>query len=232
MQISRDQLSRVVFNIRTPVSGGEVNGTGIFVVSSGRGYLLTASHVAKSTASATYVIISDEKNQPERHEIAFFLGGVAWIHHQTADLAYAPITPTPDNNRALQNRFLPIADFNLTGNLVSKDDELTSIGFPLGLGVNGYFSPLTFRTFAASSRLTLPRFDTQTPSEFIVLENPSVGGYSGCPVVDLGYVITGGATMLKGQTICHGIMHGTIKDDTGGKMAAVTPASYLAGWIP
>jgi hypothetical protein len=62
------------------------------------------------------------------------------------------------------------------------------------------------------------------------LESPSVGGYSGGPVFDLGYQIVGVMTTTtgSGKTICHGLIHGTISDDTGGKMAAVTPAFYLS----
>jgi hypothetical protein len=90
------------------------------------------------------------------------------------------------------------------------------------------FSPLTYRSYASSSFITLNRADTQTPSEFFLLENPSVGGYSGCPVFDLGYMIVGAMTTTKDKTRCYGIMHGTISDNTGGKLAAVTPAFYLA----
>ena len=75
--------------------------------------------------------------------------------------------------------------------------------------------------------MTLPRADTGNLSDFFCLENPSVGGYSGCPVFDLGYSTNGLMTMTKEKTWCHGIMHGTMSDNTGGKIALVTPAFYL-----
>jgi hypothetical protein len=59
------------------------------------------------------------------------------------------------------------------------------------------------------------------------LENPGVGGYSGGPVFDLGYMVVGVMTTTKEITICHGIMHGTLNDQTGGKIALVTPTYYL-----
>lgn len=90
------------------------------------------------------------------------------------------------------------------------------------------FSPLTYRSHAASAFITLNRFDKPVPSVFFLLENPSVGGYSGCPVFDLGYVVAGSMTNTKDKTRCYGIMHGTVVDDTGGKLAAVTPAFYLS----
>jgi hypothetical protein len=75
--------------------------------------------------------------------------------------------------------------------------------------------------------ITLLRADTKTACDFYTLENPSVGGYSGGPIFDLGYIIVGAMTTNTGPTVCHGIMHGTISDTTGGKIAAVTPCSYV-----
>lgn len=56
---------------------------------------------------------------------------------------------------------------------------------------------------------------------------PSVEGYSGCPVFDLAYETNGILTTTRGQTCCHGIMHGTLCDNTGGKIAMVTPSYFL-----
>lgn len=121
--------------------------------------------------------------------------------------------------------------FHLEETVVSRDCELTSIGFPHGLGTSGMFSPLTYRSYASSGFITLNRFDIGTPCIFFLLENPSVGGYSGCPVFDLSYMVVGGMTVTKDKTRCYGIMHGTISDETGGKLAAVTPAYYLKDLI-
>ena len=125
------------------------------------------------------------------------------------------------------NRFFPYDHFNLTRHAVSRDYELTAIGFPNGLGTERSFSPLSFRSYAASGFITFPRGDTKTLSDFFCLENPSVGGYSGCPVFDLGYSTDGVMTITKDKTWCHGIMHGTMSDTTGGKIAMVTPAYYI-----
>lgn len=95
------------------------------------------------------------------------------------------------------------------------------------MGIQEYFSPLTFRTFPSSGLLTLQRFDTMAPQTFIILENPSIGGYSGGPVYDLGIIQTGNLEMNTGKTILHGFIHGTISDSTGGKLSAMTPAFYV-----
>lgn len=59
------------------------------------------------------------------------------------------------------------------------------------------------------------------------MENPSVGGYSGGPVLDLGYMVLPNMKTTKEKTVLHGIIHGTISDDTGGKIAMITPMYYL-----
>ena len=108
-----------------------------------------------------------------------------------------------------------------------RDVELTVVGFPSGLGIQGRFSPLTFRSYAASSFMTMPRADTQNPSDFFCLEQPSMGGYSGGPVLDLGYRIMGAIETTDSDTKIKGVVHGTLSDATGGKLALVTPTYYL-----
>ena len=150
-----------------------------------------------------------------------------WKHHSIADVSAFQIKFSDINKKFMENRFFPYDHINITQNVVSRDFELTSIGFPQGLGTEGAFSPFTFRSYASSGFVTLPRADTGTMSDFFCLENPSVGGYSGCPIFDLGYSTNGVMSITKEKTWCHGIMHGTMSDNTGGKIALVTPAFYL-----
>ena len=233
MIFERDQLFRVVCNIRIPMAdrAKEEIGTGLFVNKGADFFLITASHVVKNHNSQTAVILSNNDGNATRLSLATLSGDNQWVHHPVADLAYIRLTPNEANKVHLQNRFFPFDHIHLVSQPVSRDVELTSIGFPLGLGSAGKYSPLSFRTFAASPFLTLNRFDNNKPSEFFILENPSVGGYSGGPVFDLGYIVSALMTQRKERTVCYGIMHGTIADETGGKMAAVTPSHYLHSWI-
>lgn len=89
----------------------------------------------------------------------------------------------------MDNRFFPYDHFNTTKTVISRDYELTCIGFPQGLRTEGPFSHFTFRSYASSGFVTLSRADTKTLSEFFCLENPSIGGYSGRSVFDLRYSI-------------------------------------------
>ncbi len=233
MQLTRDQTFQVVTNIRTTdANNSEKVGTGIFIVKNGKEpYLLTASHVANDCNSSTTLIISDASGNSQTIQLIQFNSSLNWRNHSTADISVLPLNPDPAIMPMLSGRFFPAEQLNQTSNTPSRDAYLTAVGFPHGLGAVGRFSPFTFRSHASSSLITLNRFDTQTPSDFFTLENPSVGGYSGGPVFDLGYIIVGAMTTNTGPTTCHGIMHGTISDNTGGKIAAVTPCSYVSSLI-
>lgn len=232
MIFQRDELGNVICNIRIPQGTHEEIGTAIFIEKNNEPYLLTAAHVVKNINAHTYVILSDLKGVPTKVLLSDLLGGASFTNHSTADLSKVKINVTATNAPYLKGRCFPYNQIDLTNNPISKDIELTTIGFPLGLGAIGAkFSPLTYRSYVASPVITLPRFDNKIPSDFIILELPSIGGYSGGPTFDLGYVISGGMTTKKQNTVLHGIVHGTINDQTGGKLAAITPCKYLNGWL-
>lgn len=232
MIFQRDELGNVICNIRIPQGTQEEIGTAIFIAKNEEAYLLTAAHVVKNMNDQAYVILSDQNGIPTKVLLSELLGGASFINHSTADLAKAKITITATNTPYLKGRCFPYEQIDITNNPISKDIELTTIGFPLGLGSQGaMFTPLTYRTYVASPVITFPRFDNQISSDFIILELPSIGGYSGGPTFDLGYVISGGMTSTKEHTVLHGIVHGTITDQTGGKLAAITPCKYLNGWL-
>ncbi len=232
MILQRDQTFRVVFNLRTPVLNGESVGTGIFVAKNNNNlYMVTATHVATTCNGSTKVVISDEQGNSTELRLTQFNQNLSWKHHPKADISILPVQMTIENQNHLQNRFFPYGQIHTDKTVVSRDFELTSVGFPNGLGAFGRFSPLTYRSYASSSFITLNRADTNTPCDFFLLENPSVGGYSGCPIFDLGYINTGTMMLTKEKTVCYGIMHGTISDNTGGKLSAVTPCFYLADII-
>jgi len=231
MILRRDDAFMAVCEIRT----GDIIGTGMFVSSPAaedaiHGWIVTASHVAKTTNNKTEIVISNKDGRAQSLPLSLF-GTMPWKIHSVADISVFPILFSPMNRQFMDGRFFPYDHFNLSEKPVSRDYELTSIGFPQGLGTDGYFSPLTFRSYAASGFLTLQRADTGTDSTFFCLENPSMGGYSGCPVLDLGYSNNGVISITKEKTICHGIMHGTMSDNTGGKIALVTPSFYLKDLI-
>lgn len=228
MILTRNDAFRVVFNLTTPSQAGPVVGTGIFINKSDEElFLVTASHVAKTCNINTEVILSDQTGGAKTLKLLDFNPKLAWVHHPIADVCALRIVPNALTAPEFSKRFFPFNQLNLTKVAPSRDDELTCVGFPSGLGAYGIFSPLTYRSFASSSMVNFPRSDSFVNSDFFLLENPSVGGYSGCPVFDLGIVINAAMTSTKDKAVCHGIMHGTLSDNSGGKLAIVTPAYYI-----
>ncbi len=232
MIFQRDELSKVICNIRVPNTEGEEAGTAIFIEKNNEPYLLTAEHVVKNINPQTYAVLSDQNGVPTKVKLNVLLGGATFIYHSQADLAKAKIVVNAANSAFLKGRCFPYNQIDISTNPISKDVELTTIGFPLGLGAFGAnFSPLSYRTYAAAPLISLLRSDNKVQCDFIILELPSIGGYSGGPMFDLGYIISGMMTQTTGKTILHGLVHGTISDPTGGKLAAITPCKYLSGWL-
>ena len=236
MIIRRDEVFMAVCELRTQIDAVNASvGTGMFVSSPAGndqfyGWIVTASHVAKETKDNTVIVISTKEGKAETLPLKLF-GSIGWKNHPIADISVFQIQFNPLNQKFMEGRFFPYDHFNLEKKAVSRDFELTAVGFPHGLGTENLFSPFTFRSYASSGFVTLLRADTKTQCTFFCLENPSVGGYSGCPVFDLGYETNGTMTVTREQTWCHGFMHGTMSDNTGGKIAMVTPAFYLKDLI-
>ena len=228
-----DQLAITVVNLRKEKSPGkEIAGTGSFLSKGNDMYIVTATHISKEMDSSAYVIIQGENNLPVKIDLIKLANPINWVNHPEADLSILKLNP--DNGimqRHLQNRFIPFEMVDTGKVPVSRNTQLTIIGFPLGLGAVGHFSPLTYRTFPSSSYISLNRSDTKTLQSFIILENPSIGGYSGGPVYDLSIIESGSMRMTGTGTKLHGFIHGTISDETGGKLAAITPAYYLSDLI-
>ena len=170
MIIFRDRLFNVVCNIRTPKTGGKISvGTGSFIIKGNKVYLLTADHVAKTVDDNTVLAFGKHQSNCVVLPLKDLSNGNAWKIHPIADMAVIELNIL--NHLALfQDRCFPYDHINDTDVPASRDDELTVIGFPHGLGVQGKFSPLTFRSYASSAFLTLNRADTQTPSDFFCLE--------------------------------------------------------------
>lgn len=97
---------------------------------------------------------------------------VWWLRceHPIADLAVLELKL--DKYRTeFEQRCFPYDHINDKQECVSRDAEITVIGFPHGLGIQGKFSPLTFRSYASSSFLTLQRADRPINSVFLFGES-------------------------------------------------------------
>ena len=202
----------------------KITGTGFFVRKGDNLFLATAGHVAKSLALEVTLIASDRSGNSKTYSLD---KKVKWTFNEKADVAVSqlrdPMFISDFMQGALDIRFLHDTEDSPVPEL-----PLVVVGFPLGLGVQNKFSPLRRETHAASGLIDLPRADTKQTATFFVLQDPSIGGYSGAPV----FIVDAkrfGNTIMKGfdATSCIGIIHATWSDNTGGKLGLVTPTKYL-----
>jgi S1-C subfamily serine protease len=206
-----------------------LTGTGFFVLHNDNLYLVTATHVSRNMDSKAYVIGHAYDDHPVKLSIIDIdtTGQINWKNHTLADLSVLKVNATAK----IYNELLAIAfsssAFAKTLAAPNERTELTLVGFPLGLGSSGRFSGFTKRTRPASGLFSFPRADNNELSTFFALEDPIAQGYSGGPVFDVSVYNEGMITMTGRGTVCWGIAHATLYDNTGGKMGAVTPSYYL-----
>jgi hypothetical protein len=150
-----------------------------------------------------------------------------WFHHPIADVSVYPLpTMTIEGVEALRERSVPAGLLESGTNVPSRDIYVIALGFPLGLGAEGQFIPFSRETKAASGMLS------DDKGQFFLLQDPSVSGYSGGPLIQTGnprVVATpeGAPAIASGGAHCWGFVSGTYGDETGGKMSRITPAFYV-----
>ena len=201
-----------------------VTGTGFFVRNDDNLFLATAGHVARSLALRVRLISSDTSGSSKSYPLD---QEVRWIFSQKADVAVLRLNDprfiSDFLRSALDIKFLADTETSPAPGL-----PLVVIGFPLGLGVQNKFSPLRRETSASSGLIDLPRADTRQIATFFVLQDPSIGGYSGAPVFAILAKKWGGIRMIGfNATSCTGVIHATMSDNTGGKLGLVTPSKYV-----
>jgi len=200
-------------------------GTGFFIADGDALYLVTAKHVAKDIDPDSMATVRADLSTPHEvtlRDLSGWKASLHWKAHPTADVAVLLLRPTTELLSVLQQHFLPLS--SLAAEPPSRDVALTVLGFPLSFGAAGRFSPISRSTSAASGLMV-----GTDGAPFFLLQDPSVGGYSGAPVFDTGTpLLTPGSLQLReARTIVVGLMSGTFSDETGGKLAAVVPAAAI-----
>lgn len=210
-----------------------VAGTGFFVSDNTGIYLVTAEHIARKLLYNISITVHGASDVAQTFNIEQLVQDKsAWTYHGEADVAVIKLY----SSKPIKLEIVSIKDEVLLNDFGSfnKLRPVTTIGFPLGLGkrdIGGKFSPITRSSKVASGQFQFARFDTKTPSTFVVLEDPSVAGFSGSPVFALSTIDLVGARLHSGPLQCIGLVHGTLGDDTGGKFAAIVPAKYIIDTI-
>jgi hypothetical protein len=231
--VTLDDLSVTVAYLKE----GDKIGTGFFV-SSAQPYLVTASHVAsllKPESNVTFRAAGDVPISLTLRDLAPGNTNLPWHVSSDADVSVLPLKLSDKTIPLMQGRFLKIGSLSAEEIAPRREQTVIVMGFPLALGTTGRFSPITSDAKPASGLLRIPRFDTKKEAIFFLLDKPSIGGFSGAPVyLSPGPFSSGGALVFQNASAppsVVGLVHGTISDNTGGKLAAIVPAKFIRDTI-
>ena len=212
------------------------SGTGFLVNIDDKLFLVTATHVADKMSvgsSITIGVDNDAAKTLNISDIAKPRGKIKWVKHPRADVAVLPLDPSSRILDILKNRALKPPILGSILEAPPRNRPLTIIGFPLGLGVihtgpGNRISPITKEVKAASGLITLVNIYNNKKIDYFILDNPSVGGFSGAPVFILPSTFSKGAGMVfSDEFLFVGLVQATISDNTGGKFATIVPSAFV-----
>jgi hypothetical protein len=224
----QEQLSNVTVLLYQQLTDStSISGSGTVISYNSRYFLLTASHVALGMRNNAKLIYRLNGDKPEIIDLLQNVKNhsLRWVTHNIADISIIELML---QNEELKKRFddwsFPITQIYSGKELPARDADLTFLGYPIIDLELEHFSPLVFTGYLASGLITQYRYDTNTKCNFFFLNVPSIQGCSGSGV----YFSVKKAMYFGGsKTICIGIVHGTQADNTGGKLAAITPSYYI-----
>jgi hypothetical protein len=212
-------------------------GSGFIVIRGVDVYLVTAEHVAMGITKTSTISFRNSGGKTRTIKILELLGNkekeFRWIVNDSADVAVMHLgNEIVNNNLWITLGLSAIPYYSLNPDLISPDrlTDLTVFGFPLGLGVNSTkISPITKTLRPASDIIKLPRADTKKDSDFFVLDDPSISGFSGGPVMRVISLPRTGDPEIDSLSVSatvFGLVHGTVNDKTGG-FALIVPSKFI-----
>ena len=224
----QDQLSNVTVMLYQPESDTSgLIGSGTIVSGDSLFYIFTASHVARVMDRNAKVIFRMPGDKPGIVNLPDLVpdSTTHWQFHKVADIAMIRLSP-PSNilMTRLHTWSFPLSQVNFSKDLPTRDADLTFFGYPVVDLEMEHFSPLVFTAYLASGLNTQLRYDTRTKCNFFFLNVPSIQGCSGSGVY---FSVAKGMYYGGNTTVLIGIVHGTQGDNTGGKLAAITPSYYI-----
>jgi hypothetical protein len=140
-------------------------GTGFFATPDGTTMILvTAEHVSSVIGSDFRATLLGDNDTPFDVSSEELTGAktVVWVSHDKEGVAAALIHPRQNIVAKLAGYFLPKAMLSADNNAPSRERPVTTLGFPLALGRQEHFSPISRDSLPASGLITIPRFDTHT----------------------------------------------------------------------
>ncbi|MCH7964905.1 MAG: hypothetical protein IH852_13315 [Bacteroidetes bacterium] len=224
----QEQISNITVLLHQQINDSLASiGSGTIVNHQNTFYLLTATHIAKKIKNNAKIVFRLDNDKPDIVDLIQIVkdNKLTWDDHSVADISIIELVPHNEKiKKRLETWSFPSNLINNGENLPERAADITFLGFPvLDMKMN-HFSPLIFKGYRSSGLITQKRADTNTASDFYYLNVPSIQGCSGSGV----YIsVKNGMYLSFGKTIMIGIVHGTHGDNTGGKMAAITPSYYI-----
>lgn len=125
--IKKDMFKHIVA-IRTAKNNSIIGGTGFFIKTEDKVYLVTANHVARDTTIQTDILVRNlVTGMPTSFKINQLNPMVIWLYHPTADIAILEVTKTKDIDLAqyILDLQLFVNDFNI---IPERESTLTMYG--------------------------------------------------------------------------------------------------------
>jgi hypothetical protein len=209
----------------------DVCGTGFFITDNVWLVLVTAEHVAKELGPSPQLTIWVPGDRALSMPLSRFSHGIkpGWLFDDTADVAAIWLDLDQSTAPYFKKHACLLSLVEERRRAPSRDLSLLIMGFPLCLGWEEYFSPISQEFKTVSGLLTLPRGDTKRPEPFYLCSVPVAGGLSGAPVFETpGANNVAGGLSIGGRLAIVGLVHGVVSDRTGGKFSAIVPSWFIA----
>jgi hypothetical protein len=205
-----------------------VSGTATIISHKNNFYILSASHVTEKMKADCKAVFRTENDKPGIVELRHLVSSdsIKWQNHPIADISILKLSPR-DTNLIFRLKNYSFPSSNILNKKTSPPIswDLSFFGFPIVDQNLDFFSPLFFPCSASSGLITSIRADSKTKCNFYFLTIPSTQGSSGGGVFS--GIAKAGIVIGPGYTILSGIVHGTFGDNTGGKLAQITPSYYI-----
>jgi hypothetical protein len=216
-----------------------LSGTGFFVSRDDEYFIVTAQHVAQALPAETLATFRGANGEAVTLQLfGMRADPAAWVWHPEADVAamrvtlpVADATPGATPSPAASIRAIAFDQLVKRAEAPAIDTVLTVIGFPLSIATSGAFSPIVRSAHPSSDVFRHDRFDKQIETSLFVVDDPAIAAFAGAPVLQLPYVRSAGVGVWQTKFACFGLVHGALTDRTGGKLAAIVPAIYIADTV-
>lgn len=210
-------------------------GTGFFIYKKDRysTYLVTAAHVAKNTNLETKVVVAGVAGKPiikNLKDIILNPSELEWNYSNNSDVANILLNMEfmDEKNNNIRTLSIDFLDDKYTPD---RSRDLTCVGFPLNLGFENYFSPITKTSKPASGFIELKNPETARLEKVFLLDDSTTPGFSGSPVFEFpNQILDKRGIMITMDTKVVGLVQGYISNRgqiNSGGFAAIVPASII-----